>query len=117
MTFSQFLVDNHDFDTLADLWNDFCSEEGDMGDFVYYSIEDLEEYFSSPLSMARAVFFGSLGNWGDRVYLNAYGNICSAWSIEHSPIDLDSLATWLEETNHSSFLAYLEEYAAEEDNE
>lgn len=114
-TFTSFLTDEHDFDTLADLWNEYCQEEGDMGDFIYSSIEDLEEFFPSPLEMARAVFFGSLENWQDKVYLNAYGNICSAWAIEHSPIDIELLANWLKENNHASYHAYLEEYVAEED--
>lgn len=115
MTFLQFLTDNHDFDTLADLWNDFCQEEGDMGDIIYSSIEDLEDLYSSPLEMARAVFFGSVDNWQNKVYLNAYGNICSAWSVEHSPIDISSLAEWLEETNHPSYYAFIDEYVAVED--
>lgn len=110
-TFQQFLVDNHNFDTLADLWNDFCQEEGDMGNFIYSSIEDLADLYFSPLEMARAIFFGSVDDWRDKVYLNAYANICSAWSVEHSPIDISSLAEWLEETDHPSYHAYLEEYA------
>lgn len=58
------------------------------------------------IDIASMVHFGLIYNWEDRVYLDGLGNFHSFNDLESSPIDLETLAEWLEETNHSVFLIW-----------
>lgn len=107
------------FDTLVRAWNEFCwGENGSAGDAIYDSIEALhDEGLVDGLELARAVFFGSVESWNDRVYFNGYGNLESTWDLENSPIDIHYLAEWLRDENHSLYEEWEDEQREEWENE
>lgn len=111
MSFKQHLEDMS-FDDLIPLWNECCAQCG-QDDTIYDSIEAFEElYGEDGAELARKVFFGSVDNWYDRVYLDGYGNFQSCWSVESSPIDIDTLVDFMKEENHQVY----EEWCKEQNN-
>lgn len=91
------------YSELRPLWNEYASDQN-MDDYIYDGVEEYCELCDpKAVDVARMVAFGDIKNWGDDVYLNGYGNFKSCWNIESSPIDLEVLAEWLEEENHSSY--------------
>lgn len=94
---------------LVQLWNEFCA--GD--DYIYQGVEDMADLYSDPAAFARAVYFGDVQNWlDDYARLNGYGNIVTFnfWDSPNSPIDLDTLAEWLEEDDHEVYLGWVAEF-------
>ena len=92
-----------DYSELRPLWNEYAGEQS-PDDQIYDGVEEYcDLYDPKAVDVARMVAFGDIKNWGDDVYLNGYGNFKSCWSVESSPIDLEVLAEWLEEENHSSY--------------
>ena len=61
------------------------------------------------MELARKVFFGSVDNWYDKVYLDGYGNFQSCWSVESSPIDIDALVDFMKEENHPDYVSWCDE--------
>lgn len=108
MTFIEFLKTQTTED-LVSLWNEFCL--GD--DYIYQGVEDMVDLYSDPASFGRAVYFGDVQNWlNDYACFNGYGNIVSFdyWDDKNSPIDLDTLAAWLEEYNHEVYQNWVEDF-------
>lgn len=100
--FKKFL-ESKDYSELKTLWNEYANDQN-MDDYIYDGVEEYcELYDPKAVDVARMVAFGDIKNWGDDVYLNGYGNFKSCWSVESSPIDLDVLAEWLEDENHSAY--------------
>lgn len=100
--FKNYLADKG-YSELKTLWNEYASEQS-PDDQIYDGVEEYcELYDPKAVDVARMVAFGDIKNWGDDVYLNGYGNFKSCWSVESSPIDLDVLAEWLEDENHSAY--------------
>lgn len=100
--FKKFL-ESKDYSELKTLWNEYASEQS-PDDQIYDGVEEYcELYDPKAVNVARMVAFGDIKNWGDDVYINGYGNFESCWSVESSPIDLEVLAEWLEEENHTEF--------------
>lgn len=96
-------LESKDYSELKTLWNEYASDQN-MDDYIYDGVEEYcDLYDPKAVDVARMVAFGDIKNWGDDAYLNGYGNFKSCWSIESSPIDLEVLAEWLEEENHSSY--------------
>lgn len=92
-----------DYSELRPLWNEYASEQS-HDDQIYDGVEEYcDLYDPKAVDVARMVAFGNIKNWGDDVYLNGYGNFESCWSVESSPIDLEVLAEWLEDEDHSMF--------------
>lgn len=91
-------------ETLVPLWNAFAVDE--LPDC--YIWDNVEAYIKSEdahaIDIARMVHFGWVYNWEDRVYLDWFGNFRSFNTLQSSPIDLEELADWLEETQHKVFL-------------
>lgn len=103
MSFKQQLKDMS-FDGLVPLWNEWCAQYG-QDDAIYDSIEEFAElYGEGGVELARKVFFGSVDNWYDRVYLDGYGNLRSCYSIESSPIDIYALVDFMKEVDHPMYL-------------
>ena len=101
------------FADLAYLWNEYASENG--YEQIYDSVEEFAANFETEgAELARMVFFGDVKNWGDMVYLNGYGNFESCWDVENSPIDIDALAQWMKETNHSEYKEWLDSIDADD---
>ena len=102
MSFKQHLA-SMSFDDLVPLWNEYASCQS-TDEYIYESIEEFAELSGEDgVELARKVFFGSVDNWYDKVYLDGYANFQSCWSVESSPIDLDILAEWLEVEDHEVF--------------
>lgn len=96
------LEDN--FAELVLLWNQYAVEVSPE-DYIWDCMEDYaNEMGADGLELARMVYFGEVSSWDDRVYINAYGNFVTCFDIFSSPIDLEVLAEWLEETQHEAFL-------------
>lgn len=96
-------VADQDYDTLKPLWNEYISETGD-GEQIFDSVEELADLFEfKAAELARMVFFGKVENWSDNIYFNGYGNLESCWSVDSSPISVQALATWLEESDHEFY--------------
>lgn len=113
MTFRNYLEDL-DFDRLVRLWNEYCfGSDGSAGDAIYESIEGLNDNgICTGIELTRAVFFGEVHGWYDKVSFNGYGNLYSVYSVESSPIDISYLAKWLKEEEHEVYqewMGYIEE--------
>lgn len=104
MKFEDYLKDL-DFDKLVRLWNEFCySSNGSSDDIIYDSVEDIHaQMVMDGFDIARAVFFGKVRGWSDRVYIDGNRNIYSAYDVENSPIDISYLAEWLKEEEHEVY--------------
>lgn len=103
MSFKQHL-EQMSFDDLIPLWNEWCDQYG-QDDAIYDSIEDFAElYGEDGVELARKVFFGSVDNWYDKVYLDGYGNLRSCYRVESSPIDIDALVDFMKEVDHQTYL-------------
>lgn len=113
MTFRNYLEDL-DFDRLVRLWNEYCfGSDGSADDAIYESIEGLnDDGICTGIELTRAVFFGEVHGWYDKVSFNGYGNLYSVYSVESSPIDISYLAKWLKEEEHEVYqewMGYIEE--------
>lgn len=108
MSFKQHL-ESMSFECLIPLWNEWCAQYG-QDDTIYDSIEEFAELYSEDgVELARKVFFGSVDNWYDKVYLDGYGNFQSCWSVESSPIDIDALVDFMKEENHPDYVSWCDE--------
>ena len=108
MSFKQHL-EQMSFDDLIPLWNEWCAQYG-QDDTIYDSIEEFAELYSEDgTELARKVFFGSVDNWYDKVYLDGYGNFRSCYSVESSPIDIDALVDFMKEADHPDYIAWCDE--------
>lgn len=114
MTFENYLEDLV-FDKLVRLWNEFCySDNGSADDIIYDSIEELhDEGLLTGLELTRAVFFGSVESWYDRVSFNGYGNLYSVYNLESSPIYISYLAEWLKDEEHEVYQEWIEDIQGE----
>ena len=108
MSFKQHL-ESMSFESLIPLWNEWCAQYG-QDDAIYDSIEEFAElYGEDGVELARKVFFGSVDNWNDRVYLDGYANFRSCHRVEDSPIDIDALADFMKEDNHPVYEEWCDE--------
>ena len=97
------------YETLRPLWNEYIAETGDGGQ-IFDGVEELASIFEfEGAQLARMVFFGNLKDWWGDVYLNGYGNIESCWGVDSSPIRVQELAEWLEDSNHGFYQEWLED--------
>lgn len=114
MSFKQHL-EQMSFEDLIPLWNEWCAQYG-QDDVIYDSIEEFAElYGEDGVELARKVFFGSVDNWYDKVYLDGYGNLRSCYSVESSPIDIDALVDFMKEENHPDYVAWCDEQQLEQE--
>ena len=108
MSFKQHL-ESMSFASLVSLWNEWCDQYG-QEDMIYDSIEEFAELSGEGgAELARKVFFGSVDNWYDKVYLDGYGNFRSCYSVESSPIDIDALVDFMKEEKHPDYVAWCDE--------
>lgn len=105
-----------DFDTLVRAWNEFCynSDNGSADSIIYESVEDIHaQMIMDGFDIARALFFGSVESWYDRVSFDGYGNLYSVYNLESSPIDINYLAKWLTEEDHEVYEEWIEDIQGE----
>lgn len=114
MTFENYL-EQLDFDKLVQLWNEYCfGSDGSAGDIIYDCVEDIHaQMIMDGFDIARALFFGDVRGWNDRVYFNGYGNLESCWDIDSSPIVTSTLAEWLKEEEHEVYQEWIEDIQGE----
>ena len=114
MTFEDYLKDL-DFDRLVRLWNEYCWDSGASTDGeIFDSIEELSDNgIYTGIELTRAVFFGEVRGWYDKVSFNGYGNLYSVYSVESSPIDISYLAKWLKDEDHEVYQEWLDEVVGE----
>lgn len=115
MTFENYLEDL-DFDRLVRLWNEYCfGSDGSAGDAIYESIEELNDNgICTGIELTRAVFFGEVRSWYDKVSFNGYGNLYSVYDMDSSPIDISYLAKWLKAEEHEVYQEWVDEYGESE---
>lgn len=107
-------LDDFSFDDLIALWNEYASENA-YDSYIYDSVEGFADITDTQgAELARMVFFGDVKNWGDYVYLNGYGNFQSCWNVEDSPVDINSLAQWMKESNHQDYKEWLDSIEADD---
>ena len=107
MTFEKYLEDL-DFDMLVRLWNEFCfSENGSAEDAIYDSIEELSNSgVCTGIELTRAVFFGEVRGWYDKVSFSVY-------NLENSPINISYFAEWLKDKEHEVYEEWKNEMLGE----
>ena len=111
MTFEDYLKDL-DFDRLVRLWNEYCwNNLGGVDDEIFESIEGLnDDGICTGIELTRAVFFGEVRGWYDKVSFDGYGNLYSVYDLESSPIDISYLAKWLKDEDHEVYQEWVDEY-------
>lgn len=114
MTFEKYL-ENLNFDRLVWLWNEYVfGSDGSTEDAIYESIESLHnDGLCTGIELTRAVFFGEVRGWYDKVSFNWYGNLYSVYDLKSSPIDLRYLAEWLKEEEHEVYEEWKNEILGE----
>lgn len=114
MKFEDYLEDL-DFDRLVRLWNEYCwNNLGGVDGEIFESIEELSDNgICTGIELTRAVFFGEVRGWYDKVSFNGYGNLYSVYDLESSPIDISYLAKWLEEEEHEVYQEWMAEVTSE----
>lgn len=104
-----------DFDSLVQLWNEYCwSDLGSTDEAIYDSIEAISDgELLTGIELTRAVFFGDVQEWNDRVSFNGYGNLYSVYNLENSPIVISYLAKWLKDEEHEVYEEWIEDILGE----
>lgn len=100
---------------MVQLWNEYCwgSDQG-CGEEIYDCIEELsDEGICTGMELTRAVFFGDVRGWNDRVSFNGYGNLYSVYDYDSSPIVISYLAKWLKEEEHEVYEEWIEDILGE----
>lgn len=113
MTFEAYLK-TLSFDRLVWLWNDYCWSAGSADEAIYDCIAELsDEGICTGIELTRAVFFGDVQGWNDRVSFNGYGNLYSVYNYDSSPIVISSLAEWLKDEEHEVYDEWVEDVTGE----
>lgn len=102
-------------DRLVQLWNEYCySEKGSADDIIYDCVEDIHaQMIMDGFDIARALFFGDVRGWNDRVSFNGYGNLYSVYDYDSSPIVISYLAKWLKDEEHEVYDEWVEDVTGE----
>lgn len=114
MTFENYLK-SLSFDRLVRLWNEYCwSDLGSTDEAIYDSIEAISDgELLTGIELTRAVFFGDVRGWNDRVSFNGYGNLYSVYDYDSSPIVISYLAEWLKDEDHEVYDEWVEDVTGE----
>lgn len=114
MTFENYL-EQLNFDKLVGLWNEYCcSGNGSADEAIYNSIEELSDSgILTGMELTRAVFFGEVRGWYDKVSFNGYGNLYSVYDLKSSPIYISYLAEWLKDEEHGVYQEWIEDIQGE----
>ena len=113
MTFEDYLK-SLSFDRLVQLWNEYCWSEGSADEIIYDSIEALsDEGICTGMELTRAVFFGDVQGWNDRVSFNGYDNLYSVYDYDSSPLVISYLAEWLKDEEHEVYDEWIEDILGE----
>lgn len=82
------ILENLSDGELLSMWNDYQAEI--RGESAVYDFDEqfFEDYFSSPIDAARAVYFGKIDSWANKyIMFNGYANL----ETSNYPLDLISV--------------------------
>ena len=94
-----------DDNELVHLHNTYCTEGVNMYDSCIYENNDLEEYFPTMDSLARAIYYGEF-NYMDKWFtFNGYGNIVTFDSFDLSDhIETDEIVEYVLESEEGDYV-------------
>lgn len=111
-------------DELVSVWNEYCNAENYPDDYVY-SMDEFDEQceYMKPWEVVRAAFYGDFRPCDNYFSYNGYANFISFnyAEEENCPIDLDSLADYVDENDDALYSRelqdVLDEYPEDEDED
>lgn len=113
-------LNNMDTSDIVSVWNEYCSTNGNMDDYVY-SMGDFNELMGDrdAWEVARACFYGDFRPCDDYFRFNVYGNIESfdTWEEETSPISAEDIAEYCAENNDALYSDDIKEAIEDEEEE
>lgn len=114
-------IENLSSDEAVSLWNEYCSEDGRMDDYIY-SMNEFDEIMGdmTPLDVARTCFYGDFCPADDYFWFNGYANLESSDfpSIDDkSPFYAKALATWIIKNENALYCDEIQEILDEDDEE
>lgn len=105
---------------IVSVWNEYCSTNDYMDDYVY-SMEEFNELMGDcdAWEVARACFYGDFRPCDDYFCFNGYGNIESfdTWEEETSLISLEDIAKYCAENDDALYSDDIKEAIEDEEEE
>lgn len=113
-------IENLSSDEAVSLWNEYCSEDGRMDDYIY-SMNEFDETMGNmtPLDVARTCYYGEFCPADDYFWFNGYANLESSdfpSMDDKSPFYAKELATWIIKNENALYCDEIQEIL-DEDNE
>ena len=114
-------IENLSSDEAVSLWNEYCSEDGRMDDYIY-SMNEFDEIMGdmTPLDVARTCFYGDFCPADDYFWFNGYANLESSdfpSMDDKSPFYAKELATWIIKNENALYCDEIQEILDEDDEE
>lgn len=114
-------IENLSSDEAVSLWNEYCSEDGRMDDYIY-SMNEFDEIMGdmTPLDVARTCFYGDFCPANDYFWFNGYANLESSdfpSMDDKSPFYAKELATWIIKNENALYCDEIQEILDEDDEE
>ena len=114
-------IENLSNDEAVSLWNEYCSEDGRMDDYIY-SMNEFDEIMGdmTPLDVARTCFYGDFCPADDYFWFNGYANLESSdfpSMDDKSPFYAKELATWIIKNENALYCDEIQEILDEDDEE
>lgn len=114
-------IENLSSDEAVSLWNEYCSEDGRMDDYIY-SMNEFDEIMGNmtPSDVARTCYYGEFCPADDYFWFNGYANLESSDfpSMDNkSPFYAKELATWIIKNENALYCDEIQEILDEDDEE
>lgn len=114
-------IENLSSDEAVSLWNEYCSEDGRMDDYIY-SMNEFDEIMGNmtPLDVARTCYYGEFCPADDYFWFNGYANLESSdfpSMDDKSPFYVKELATWIIKNENALYCDEIQEILDEDDEE
>lgn len=114
-------IENLSNDEAVSLWNEYCSEDGRMDDYIY-SMNEFDEIMGNmtPLDVARTCYYGEFCPADDYFWFNGYANLESSdfpSMDDKSPFYAKELATWIIKNENALYCDEIQEILDEDDEE
>lgn len=114
-------IENLSSDEAVSLWNEYCSEDGRMDDYIY-SMNEFDEIMGNmtPLDVARTCYYGEFCPADDYFWFNGYANLESSdfpSMDDKSPFYAKELATWIIKNENALYCDEIQEIIDEDDEE
>lgn len=114
-------IENLSSDEAVSLWNEYCSEDGRMDDYIY-SMNEFDEIMGNmtPLDVARTCYYGEFCPADDYFWFNGYANLESSdfpSMDDKSPFYAKELAAWIIKNENALYCDEIQEILDEDDEE